>query len=193
MVKESAKEIVFLPEESVVRRTDKVGDCGQIGIKNNGLILTNMALIYVKKGMLGKTKEVKRFPLETIRTSAGRPEVHFSNPDHFTPTVDVYFNTGEERFKFDWDEEAKDWVDSITETITGEKVERHSGMFDLDDFGDIMKFAENVSGATKMVKKAFGVKSTEQAACKCPSCSASLSGMEDETVQCPYCGTWVKL
>ncbi len=193
MVKDTMKEVVLLPEESVVRRTDKVGDHAPMGIKNNGLILTNRALIYVKKGMLGKTKEVKRFPLDTIRTSAGKPEVHFSNPDHFTPTLDVYFDTGEESFKFDWDDEAREWADSITETITGEKVERNSGFFDLDDFGDVMKFAENISGATKMVKKAFGMKSTDQAACRCPSCSASLTGMEDETVQCPYCGTWVKL
>ena len=48
--------------ETVVKRGDRVG-FGKKGPDNGELILTNIALIYVKKNLFGKQKEVLRLPL----------------------------------------------------------------------------------------------------------------------------------
>ncbi len=191
MAKEITQELSFLPEETVILKAEKVGYGTPISTKTNELILTNQALILVKKNMLGKTKEAVRYPLADIRTSGGKPEVH-KGGDEFNPSLDVYLDYGEEKFKFEWKKDAEEWVASITETVTGEKVERKPDI-NLDDFQDLLGFAEAVSGTVKDVRKAFGIKSTEHVVGKCTSCGASIEGIEDESVQCPYCGTWNKL
>ncbi len=191
MSKEITQELKFMPEETVILKAEKVGYGTPISTKSNDLILTNQAILLVRKNMLGKTKEVVRYPLADLRTAGGKPEVH-KGGDEFNPTLDLYLDYGEEKFKFEWKKDIEEWIASITETVTGEKVERKPD-FNLDDFKDIIGFAESVTGTVKDVKKAFGIKSNEQAVGKCVSCGASITGMEDESVQCPYCGTWNKL
>lgn len=46
------------------------------------------------------------------------------------------------------------------------------------------------NGAVRSAKKVLGIKSTEQASCKCPACGASITGTVGETIRCPYCGSY---
>ncbi|MBQ3797889.1 MAG: hypothetical protein II842_16705 [Butyrivibrio sp.] len=193
-MKEITKEFRLLPEEAVVCRDNKVGDgANPIGLKNNELILTNQALIHVKKDLFGKTKEVIRYPLADICMSQGKPQVLLGKGDNVTGSVDVFLQYETVNFKFEWKTDAEEWIASITETVTGEKVERKSPFGDMGDFEDLMNMAESVTGTVKGLKKAFGIASTEAVACKCPSCGAPLSGVEDEVVICPFCGASTKL
>lgn len=193
MAKEVTAEMNLLPDETVIKRAEKVGYGTPISTKTNDLILTNKALILVKKNLFGKTKEAVRFPLSDIRVAGNAVQVKLNKPDVGESALDVYFSYGIESFKLVWDTEVEDWIADITETITGVPVPRKTGFENMGDFSELLNMAESMVGTMEHVRHAFGIKSTERAACKCPSCGASLEGIEGETVECPYCGTHTKL
>lgn len=190
MAREISKEFHLLEGETVIKRAEKVNYGKPLSTPNHDLILTNRALILTKKSILGKVKEVIRFPLSDVVISGGDPQVKLSKPDNVTAALDVYLSDGIEQFKFTFDQEVEDWIADITEVITGRKVERKTG---FEDISDMMAFADNVAGAVNHVKSAFGIKPTEQGAIKCSGCGSSLSGTVGEVLKCPYCGTFNKL
>ena len=190
MAKEITNEFKLHPDETVILSTEKVGYGEGISINRHDLILTNQALYHLTKDLFGKTKEVTRIPLQDINMASGKPQVVKGKIDSVSASLDVYLPYGIEKFKFTFGTDVDEWVDSMIETITGEKVPRKTGFEEIEG---MMEFAENVSGTVKGLKKAFGIKSTEKVTCKCASCGASLSGIEDEVVVCPYCGTHIKM
>ncbi len=54
MAKEIQHELTFLPDESVIKRAERVCYGKPVSSSNNDLYLTNMALIHVKKSIFGK-------------------------------------------------------------------------------------------------------------------------------------------
>ena len=117
--------------------------------------------------------------------------------DIVTPTLDVYFEDGPQRFLFTWEKNVKEWIAAISAVVKGEPFEP-KGEFDdmMQDMAKMAAFAERISdsvvGSVTRVKDALGIKSREKVALKCPSCGASLAGIRGETDKCPYCGTCVK-
>ncbi|MBQ7613593.1 MAG: hypothetical protein IJU77_00945 [Butyrivibrio sp.] len=193
MAKEVTAELNLLPDETVIKRAEGVGYGTPISTKANDLILTNMALIHVKKTLFGKTKEAVRYPLSDIRVAGNSVEVKLTKPGPGDAMLDVYLSYGMERFKFTWEDEVEDWIADITETITGVPVPRKDKFANLGDFSELLNMAESVAGTMDHVRHAFGIQSNEHAVCKCTSCGASLEGVEGDTVECPYCGTHNKL
>ncbi len=185
------EEFTLQPEETVLKRCDEVG-IGKGGImstKADTLILTNQCLILIVRSMFHKVKDVQRFPLSDIVISNGQPQVKMGKLDIVTSTLDVYFKSGEMRFRFEWEDEIKAWVAAITSAITGVPVSAPQD--DMTEFvGEISAVADSVSSAVGKLRKTFGIKSTEMVSGHCSGCGASLSGHEGETVQCPYCGTY---
>ena len=53
-----------------------------------------------------------------------------------------------------------------------------------------MSMAEAIEAPVDKMRSIFGIKSTTQVSCKCPSCGATLTGIKGETEKCPYCGTF---
>ena len=158
-----AEEFKLSPEEAVILRIGKIGYGGGLQLpsmfNSNELILTNKNLILLKKNMFGQTEDTLYFPLSKILMANGRPQVKKSNPSHMEYALDVYFETGMESFRFEWESDIDEW------------------------------FAESMTDSVEKIQSVFGIKSTRQVSCKCPSCGASLSGTKGETIQCPYCGT----
>jgi hypothetical protein len=184
-------EFTLLPGESVIKRCDEVSLKGMnlpVG-KKDILILTNQYLVCIQRSILGKVKNVERYPLSDIVMTNGAPQVKLGKLN-MNSTVDIYLKTGQLRIQMVWDSDAKEWVDAITEVITGVKVERKGFMDDPFFTEGFLKMADNVDKAMGKFRKAFGIKSTAQASGKCPGCGAPISGTEGETVQCPYCGTY---
>lgn len=178
--------IILNPDERVIKEMDKIGYGGPAS-GNNSLILTNQCLILVKKNLFGKIKETLRFPLSDIVVSEGEPQVHSGTVNNFTPTLDVYFTTGQERFRFSWDEEVKDWIGSICEVITGKPAPKKT---DDDWLAETVAFAESFGESIHKIKKSFGIETEEEASGHCPSCGASIAGIKGETTKCPYCGSY---
>ena len=80
----------------------------------------------------------------------------------------------------------KEWANEINTLLTGQPP-----IYKLNTWVEEMAgMAAAFSGAAKDVRKAFGIRSEESASAPCPSCGASLTGTEGETVRCPYCGSY---
>ena len=189
-----SEELNLRPDESVIMSADQIGyGNGLFGGGKNELILTNQALLLKVKGMFGNTKEVLRFPLSEIRIVNGQVQALPGKKDIVTPTLDIYFNSGMERFLFIWERDVKNWIEHINSVITGAPV-RERGEFDdmFEDMAKLSAVADTLSGSVNKVKSALGIRSTEQIALRCPGCGASLSGTEGEVGKCPYCGSFVK-
>lgn len=192
-----AEEFKLNPDETVILRSEGVGYGNTFFGKNDELILTNQAILLQKKGMFGKTKGVLRFPLSGIRIVNGQIQALLGKKDIVTPSLDVYFESGSERFLFSWEDDVREWIDNINAVMTGKPIEKRGEYDDLmQDMEKLAAFAENVSGSVshsiQKVKDALGIKSTEQLAKQCPSCGASVSGVRGEVAKCPYCGSFVK-
>ncbi len=186
-----SEEFTLQPDETVIKRCDEVGvgKGGMMSTKSDTLILTNQCLILIVKSMFHKVKDVQRYPLSDIVVSNGQPQVKVGKPDIVTHTLDVYFKTGEMQFRFEWEDEIKEWVAAITSVITGAPMSAPQD--DMAEFaGDITAMADSVSHAVGKLKRTFGIKSNEIVSGTCSGCGASLSGHEGETIQCPYCGTY---
>ncbi len=124
MAKEIVNEFKLKPEEAVILRKDKVGYGSPIPAKNNELILTNQALIHIRKDLFGKTKEVIRYPLTDICMSAGKPQVVIGAGANVEGPIDIYLQDDTLHFKLEWKDEAQEFIDAVTEIITGVKSRR---------------------------------------------------------------------
>ena len=182
-------DVKLNPGEMVIKSSNEIGYGGGLSRQNNELILTNQSLILVHKNLFGKTKEVLRFELSDIVISNQQAQVRLGKKDNVTHTLDVYFQSGVQSFAFTWEDEIKEWANSINTLLTGGPALYKVG----DDLADLEHFADTVSGAVRKVREAFGIKSKVQVSCKCPRCGASLTGIQGETIQCPYCDSYVTL
>ena len=169
MAKEISKTFGLKPEEAVVLRANKIGYGPAIDITKNELVLTNQAIIFINKDLFGKNKEVTRYPLEDICLSGGKPQVALGPDSHVSGTLDVYLQYETLSFRFEWATDVEEWVASITEIVTGEKVSRKDPFGDFSDLENLVGLADSMAGSVNNLKKAFGIKSNEAAACKCSS------------------------
>lgn len=184
---EMSDNVRLNPGETVIRTYGEVGYGGKFSRNNSELTLTTQALILRRKNLFGQVKDVIRFPLSDIVISNGQAQVKMGNIDLVTHSLDVYFTTGLERFRFTWEDDIKDWANDINSMLTGGPELYHKKSF-LEEGADLLKFAENFDGAAKKFKKIFGIRSSEQLSRHCPSCGASITGREGETIKCPFCG-----
>ena len=192
------KELKLNPDESVVLRSERIGYGKSVLGKDHELVLTNQAIILLRKGPFGKTRDILRFPLEDIRVADGQVQAVMGKKDFMTPSLDVYFESGMERFLFAWEKDVREWIGNICAIVTGTPLPK-KGEYDdfMEDMAKMASFvdgvSEKVSTSIDKVQDALGLKPREQAAAPCPACGASLTGIRGEVVTCPYCGTNVKL
>lgn len=172
------------PGERVIQENSKVGYGGLL--LNNSLVITDQSLILVKKSLMGHVKDIIRFPLDQIMVSDGEVQAIVGKDGNLNAILSVYFTTGQETFRFEWEEDAKKVKKCISEVITGQPVPDEKDEF----FDDILGFANTIAGSVNKLKSAFGFKSTEQVSCHCPSCGASITGVKGETIKCPYCDSY---
>ena len=181
-----SKTFIPEPDETVLKRTGEIGSGNGITRGKNDLILTDRALVLQKKNLFGKDTEVLRYPLADILISNGQAQVRVGKKDAVTPVLEVYLRTGTETFCFTWEDDAKDWANEINTLLTGQPP-----IYKLNTWvEEVAGMAAALSGTVRDVRKAFGIRSDAAASAVCPSCGASITGTEGETVRCPYCGSY---
>lgn len=156
------------------------------------LALTNKNLVLIKKGFFGATKETIRFPLEDIKIYNGEPQVSVRRASSGYPVLDVFFTSGQESFYFELKLTAVKWAEKITEVVTGAKATPSKATRYIIPGTEII--AKTLKGTIDTYKDALGItKKEEHVSCQCPACCASVEGVKGETVQCPYCRTYITL
>jgi hypothetical protein len=201
-----AVNIGLMPNESIILQEVNVSHGGVLAGHTDELVLTNLNLICINKGVFGNTKNVFKYPLNQIKMYNGKPQALQGKLTNGTATLDVYFLNGVETFYFDGINRKKinDWIKAITNTITQSGTGENYSSDDSDDsvagafkeVGDEFKeVGQELLGAfgINLGKKKMGSQgsdgSGEKVSKKCVSCSAPLTGVKGQVIKCLYCDT----
>ena len=195
-------KLQLMPNEVIILKETNVAHGGVMAINNDDLILTNLNIIYVDKGILGNQKEIIYYPLKTLKTYNGVPQVEIGHLSTGRRTLEFNFSNGIEVFHFDNlpDQEYDKWVDTIKGIITRNDNNVNSNTYSseimkTDEFTrEIGVLKDEYRGLGKELIGAFAFKpaeGTENKATskKCISCSAPLAGRKGMLVKCKYCDT----
>ena len=178
------------PDEAVILKTENIG-YGTLSALKDELILTNKAVIYVKRGLLGNAKNITRFPLNEIKVYNDQAQAMCSRAQNGYPRLEIYFTDSKQNFLFYKKSDVIKWVDKINELVTGKKTTTSETNARMALPGSEF-IAKTLKGTLDVYKDTFGfTKKIQQRSCKCPGCGSSLTGSKGETTQCPYCGTYV--
>lgn len=181
------------PNESMIMSYDRVSHGGSMAGYTDELLLTNLNIVFLDKGMFGKVKNIQVFPLNHIKVFNGQAQVLLGRRNGLYVQIDIYFLNGQESFGFERKKEALKWIANINKLVTGSE-----GEIDTSTSGELVG-VENIAGALKETMDAFkGVFSDKsksrievasRAVAKCTSCGAPISGNKGEVASCQYCDT----
>ncbi|MBX3116955.1 MAG: hypothetical protein KF808_06385 [Cryobacterium sp.] len=179
------------PNEVVLIKDEKVMHGGFFSAYTDELMLTNLNLVLVKKGMFGNSKGVLTFPLSQIKVFNQQAQAVVGKAPNGTNLLEVYFLNGQEKFAFQWGGKNKinEWIAMIRRAVTGEEApaQQTASM--------ALPGAEMVAGVLRdtlgVFKSKLGAKSEVpvKTAGKCRGCGAPVAGFQGQTVNCEYCGT----
>lgn len=190
-----AAKIPLLPNEAIIFRNDSVMHGGIMAPYTDELVLTNMNVIYVKKGIVGNVKRIQKFPLDQITMYNGEPQAILGKQHNGSPQLEIYFMNGQQEnfaFQSGGKKKVNQWINEICKAVTGHESSAASKSGGILGAGYL---AGTIKGTVDTFKGVLGAKPKEQAPVvvpvtkKCISCSAPLSGNKGETVQCRYCDT----
>lgn len=161
------------------------------------LILTNISIIHVSKGMFGNTKGVKKYPLSQVKIVNDEAQAILGKSSNGTPDLQIYFVNGQLAFQFQSSgkKEIIKFVNGISEVLTGNKSLRSSVANPFAIPGAEV-VAETLKDTINVLKGSFGIKPKDRAANKsvkvtkkCIGCMAPLTGTKGQSIRCRYCDT----
>ena len=192
----------FGPKEKVILRAQDVKIDGNSSPFSSSaeLILTNQNIVFPRKGMFGKIKGYRVWPLSSIRMVDGMPQCRLDSSEFMAHKLEVSFNDELVSFEFDSldaKKEVRQWVNEICVLLTGAQApEENLRSTGAGAFADGDSVAETFGSIFGSFESAFNRKMAEaepDVACRCPSCNASVKGRRGTTVVCPYCETNVTI
>ena len=175
-------------------KQDRILRDGFMANFSDELILTNLNLVLISKGVFGNTKNIQTFPVNQIKVFNNQAQVFLSKTSGGYPQIEVYLLNGQENFGFESKKIALNWIAKINQLVTGEDVE--IGVSAKTAIPGTEMIAEALGGTVDAFKSALGFKSNkssmdspEKVAKKCSNCGAMISGKKGQIVRCSYCGT----
>ncbi|WP_270308677.1 hypothetical protein [Streptococcus koreensis] len=178
-------EYQLLPHEYMIMHSENV--CfGKSATLSDELILTNLNLIHIKKGLFGGKKGQLTIPINQIKLFEGRPQVSI-NKANGDKRLEIYYNGGQASFGFDNAKDTEKWASNLIKLITGD-TSNFDSLGDNSFFGvDVL--AETLRDTFNVFKSGLGIKEKEpeKVSSKCTFCGAPISGLSKQTVRCSYC------
>lgn len=165
------------------------------------LILTNLNLIHVRKGVFMGTKGVRYIPLNQVKVIGGKCQALVGKAQNGTAILQIYTQQGTEEFAFRTNakKNAGIWANEISRLVTGRDSENALENQDAPEYD----FKDTVIGQLKdafdEVDAAFGFgfgklgqqqkSSVERVSTKCFGCHVPITGVKGKTAVCKYCDT----
>jgi hypothetical protein len=174
-------------------RQDRISHGGMMAGYTDELILTNLNLVLIEKGVFGKVKSTQTFPVNQIKVFNGQAQAILGKQSSGAPKLDVYFLNGQENFGFESKRDVIKWIKNINALVSGNEIDIDSTPSTAIPGAEMV--AETLKGTVDAFKGTFGIKSrkdkntSENVVAKCNSCGATISGKTGQVVNCPYCGT----
>ena len=194
----------FAPDERVILRAREVkieGDSSLFSSTTTSeLMLTNLNIIYPRKGMFGKVKGYNTWPLSSIRVIDGVPQCRLDTSEFMESKLEISFQNELVSFGFeslDAKKEVRSRVNEISRILVGHEAEEENlRATGVGAFAELDSVAETIGGIfgafdTALTRKR--AKSAPVIAYRCPSCNASIKGQRGTTVTCPYCDSNVTI
>ena len=180
----------LLPNESMIMTQDHVLHGGLMASFNDELMLTNLHIVLISKGILGNTKNIQTFPLNQIKVFNGQCQVLLGKTKGGYPQLDVYFLNGQEGFGFQSKKDAAKWLATINKLVTGNEYEADASPSMAIPGTEFI--AETLKSTVDTFKGALGIKSKSaetptKATKKCSFCGAPITGIKGQIVRCQYC------
>ena len=165
------------------------------------LILTNLNLIHVCKGIFMGTKGVRYIPLNQVKVIGGKCQALVGKAQNGYAILQIYTQQGTEEFAFPTKakKNAGIWANEISRLVTGRDSENALESQDAHEYD----FEDTVVGQLKdafgEVGAAFGIgfgksgqqqkSSVERVSTKCSGCHAPITGVKGKAAVCKYCDT----
>jgi hypothetical protein len=175
-------EVILLKEVSVMHG-------GFLSGYTDELILTNLNLVLLKKGVFGNSKNVLTFPVNQIKVHNKQAQAAIAKTTRGADALEVYFLNGQQQFSFASGGKKKlnEWAAKINQAVTGQEApaQRASSM--------ALPGAELVAGVLNdtlgVFKSKFGSGSRVpvKIASECRGCGAPLAGFQSQAITCVYC------
>lgn len=186
-----AKPYNLQPNEVVLLKADRVMHGGFMSAYTDDLMLTNLNLVLLKKGILGNSKGVHSFPVNQIKVYNQQAQATIGKAQNGTDLLEVYFLNGQEKFGFQSGGKKKlnEWVAKINQVVTGQDTSNQPAS------SMALPGAELVAGVLKdtlgVFKSKLGSKSETpvKVADNCRACGAQLTGLQGQSITCEYCGS----
>lgn len=179
------------PHEVVLLKDESVMHGGFWSAYTDELMLTNLNLVLIKKGMFGNSKGVLTFPVNQIKVHNQQAQAAISKATNGVNFLEVYFLNGQEKFAFRTGGKKKlnEWIAKINQAVTGEEVSAQL------DSGMALPGAVMVAGVLKDTLGVFKSKLGSKAetpvgvASNCRGCGAPVAGVQGQVITCEYCGS----
>lgn len=165
------------------------------------LILTNLNLIHVRKGIFMGTKGVRYIPLNQVKVIGGKCQALVGKAQNGHAILQIYTQQGTEEFAFQTKAKKKAgiWANEISRLVTGRDSENALESQDAPEYD----FEDTVVGQLKdafaEVGAAFGIgfgksgqqqkSSVDRLSTKCSGCHAPITGVKGKAAVCKYCDT----
>lgn len=172
------------PNECVILQSTSVLHRGFCMTFSAELILTNLNVFSVKRGMRRKIKDLRKYPLNQLKKMDGIPQIlQGKNPRNGASELHIVFNDSQEAFEFQSNskKQIKQWIDEVYKVfgVEEEIAKKATGSF----------FNKLKSGINSVKSIFTEEKHTVNITTKCIGCMAPLTGKKGELVKCKYCDT----
>lgn len=179
--------------EVIILKSKNVAHEKKLAVNTDELVLTNQNIIHISKGILGNTKNIRKFPINQIKSYNEEPQVTMGKNRNGLPQLEIYFLNGHEYFSFQslGKKEVMQWIRAIYKLKTGNEYTDSSwgaAIPGADFLANKIKDTVNTFRETLSVSS-NGSPTSENVSKKCGSCSAPISGKIGQTIQCKYCDT----
>ena len=187
--------INLAPNEYIILQSTAVRSGSAWAVYTDELILTNLNVILVKKGVFGNIKGEQRFPIDQIKRVNETPQVMLGkNSLNGIEQLQITFVHGLEWFEFQsgGKKEILKWIETIDKLIRCGSD--NISVYEEDRMSSINSA---IKKGIDSVRNGLGVNSginTESTSSttqnvRCSGCMAPLSGKPGEVVKCIYCDT----
>ena len=190
-------EVNLASNEGIILQSTSVMSGSVWGAYTDELILTNLNVILIKRGMFGNKKKEQKFPISQIKKVNGKPQVMLGpNSLNGADQLHIAFMHGIEWFEFQsrGKKEITKWIKAIYElfhytpdNLPIDEVKEEMGVL-----------SSTLKKGVDSIKNIFGVKSNNDTTstvtstvknAKCSGCKAPLTGKPGQVVKCIYCDT----
>ena len=181
-------KLVLDEEECVLLKSENVSYGSGLTKSESDLILTNKAIIYVKKGLLGVGKNHLRFPLEKIKIYENKAQAMQGKNSAGEPSLEIYFVDGQEKFAFKNKKDISTWISKINDLL----IKKDSGDNEKPVIPGTEFIAKTLKNTIDSCSDIFGFKKKDvKVTIKCPNCGATVTGTKGESEPCPFCDSYV--